>query len=171
MSARAPLPLLKHWKPLICVGISLSAVAAVMTYTLVMKSIAGQRFGDDDGERSEQSTSNIAFLDKKPRIGLIAAEEPAATIKPNAALDSAKLKEIQVPPLAPNNAAALNPYEQAEFQLWQCEKPFRSYSLNCVRGELGCGASPALAIPNPTPTPGTPAPLSMLVLRHGNARH
>src|ERR1700722_16886382 len=57
-------------KPIIGVAISLSVVAAVMTYTLVMKSIAAQRYGDDDLGRSDLST-NIAFLDKKQKNGLI----------------------------------------------------------------------------------------------------
>jgi type IV secretion system protein VirB10 len=87
-----------------------------MTYTLVMKSIAAQRFGDDDLGRSDLST-NIAFLDKKPKNGLIGEEKSVATNKP--ALDTSKVKELQVPSLAPNSATAANPYDQAEFQMWQ----------------------------------------------------
>jgi type IV secretory pathway VirB10-like protein len=103
-------------KPIICVAISLSVVAAVMTYTLVVKSIAAQHYGDDDLGRSDLST-NIAFLDKKPKTGLIGEEKPVATNKP--ALDTSRVKELQVPSPAPNSATAANPYDQAEFQLWQ----------------------------------------------------
>ena len=101
-------------KPLICVGASLSVVAAVMTYTLVMKSIAAQGYGEDDNGLSDQLTSNIAFLDKKPRSGLISADTPT---KPNAVIDPGKLKEIRVPAVDQNNAPARNPYEEAEFQM------------------------------------------------------
>ena len=76
-------------KPLICVGMSLSVVAAVMTYTLVMKSMAAQRYGEDDNGLSDQLASSIAFLDKKPRSGLISADTP---IKPTAISDSGKSK-------------------------------------------------------------------------------
>jgi len=104
-------------KPVICVGVSLSVVAAVMTYTLVMKSIAVQHYGEDDNGLSDQLASNIAFLDKKQRSGLISADTPV--VKQNAISDAGKSKEIRVPAVEQNNAPARNPYEDAEFQMWQ----------------------------------------------------
>ena len=65
-----------------------------MTYTLVMKSIAAQRFGEDDNGRSDQLSSNIAFLDKKPRNGLISADTPC-TNKPTLPSIQASRKEYR----------------------------------------------------------------------------
>lgn len=103
-------------RPLMCVGAGLTAVAAVMTYTMVVKSLAAGSMNDDDGKGGEATISAISFLEKKPNTGIITPDTSPT------ALDSGKPKEsmtLSVPPLETKNAGPRNPYDDAEFQFWQ----------------------------------------------------
>ena len=52
-------------KPIILVGLCLSVIAGVMTYTVVMKSIAAQRLAEEES-KGELATNTIPILEKKP---------------------------------------------------------------------------------------------------------
>jgi type IV secretion system protein VirB10 len=120
-------------KPIILVGLCLSGIAGVMTYTVVMKSIAAQRLAEEDSERGELVTNSIPILEKKPSAGLI--EIPTNN---NAIVDS-KAKEgsiLQVPPPVGDSQSAKNPYDDAEFQMWQQREQERLQLEQAKRSEL-----------------------------------
>src|SRR5271170_5059417 len=56
-------------KPIILVGLCLSVIASVMTYTVVMKSIAAQRLAEEESNRGDLATNSIPILEKKPSAG------------------------------------------------------------------------------------------------------
>lgn len=103
-------------RPLICVGAGLTVVAGVMTYTMVVKSMAATSIADDDGNASEAMIGNIPFLEKKPSNGIIEADMQRIPVESNKPKESTVL---QVPPLDTKSAAPRNPYDDAEFQMWQ----------------------------------------------------
>jgi type IV secretion system protein TrbI len=120
-------------KPIILVGLCLSVIASVMTYTVVMKSIAAQRLAEEESNRGDLATNSIPILEKKPCAGLI--EIPTNN---NAIIDS-KAKEgstLQVPPPVGDSLSARNPYDDAEFQMWQQREQERLQLEQAKRSEL-----------------------------------
>jgi type IV secretion system protein TrbI len=103
-------------RPLICVGAGLMLVAGVMTYTMVVKTLAASSVANDDGTAGEASINRIPFLEKKPSTGIIEPNQPQRPAGP------IKIQEdttVKVPPTTANTPTARNPYEEAEFQMWQ----------------------------------------------------
>ncbi len=118
-------------KPLICVGLGLSIVAGVMTYTLVMKSIVAQSLNEEDGKQNDSLTNVIPLLEKKPRDGIIGGSRSIV-------LNKAKENNILlVPPPPPGDITnARDPYADAEFQMWQQREQEKLQLEQAKRAEL-----------------------------------
>lgn len=123
-------------KPLICVGLSLSVIAGVMTYTLVVKSIAAERVSEDDGKQNDQQTSIIPFLDKKPNSGIIGDDKPFGTVT----LSKRNEGSVPlVPALDDRSAGSPNPYQDAELQMWRQREQEKLQLEQAKRAELQRG--------------------------------
>ena len=119
-------------KPLICVGLGLSVIAGVMTYTLVMKSIVAQRLNEEDGKHVDLANI-IPFLDKKQKDGIIGVQ------KNNVVADLGKTKEnnmLMVPPPPSDGPIAADPYADAKFQMWQQQEQEKLRLEQAKRAEL-----------------------------------
>jgi type IV secretion system protein TrbI len=119
-------------RPLICVGMGLTVIAAVMTYTLVEKSIAAQSTLQDDAKGIEASLTAIPFLEKKPFNGIIAPENKNVVTEIKKPVD----EQLQLPTQETSNSSPRNPYEDAEFQLWQQREQEKLQSEQAKRAEF-----------------------------------
>lgn len=131
-------------KPLIGVGITLCLVVTVTTYTLVNKS-AYAFLTSEDNQKADPSNI-IPFLAKKQSAGIIAAKDQPEKIQ------SPSNTALLAPPVNSGQTPAQNPYQDAQFQMWQQQEQEKIQMAQAKRASLQNALNADASISNNQPS-------------------